>query len=107
MGYLILVVAIAIEVGATIALRVSDGFSRLGYGIGAIAGYGVSLWLLSQAMRSVPLSISYTLWAGVGTAGALVAAMVLFGERLAPIQWLGVGGVLIGVAFLNAPKVVS
>lgn len=107
MGYLILIAAIAIEVGATIALRLSDGFSRLGYGISAIVGYGISLWLLAQAMRSVPLSISYTLWAGVGTAGALLAAMILFGERLAPVQWVGVAAVLLGVALLNAPKVIS
>ena len=107
MGYLLLLVAIAIEVAATIGLRLSDGFSRIGYGIAAIAGYGVSLWLLAQSMRTVPLSISYTLWAGLGTAGALLAAWGIFGERLSPLQWGGVACVLLGVALLNAPRVLG
>jgi len=106
-GYLLLLIAIVIEVAATVGLRLSEGFARLGYGLAAIGGYALSLFLLAQAMKTVPLSISYPLWAGLGTAGALLVAWGLFGERLQLIQWAGVALVLLGVVLLNAPKVVT
>ena len=104
MGYVLLLVAIALEVAATVSLRLSDGFGRPVPAVLALLGYGASLGLLSVAMKTVPLSISYPMWAGIGTAGALAAAWALFGERLAPVQWLGAALVLAGVVALNLPK---
>jgi small multidrug resistance pump len=106
-GYVLLTVAIAAEVAATVALRMSGGFSRPVPAALALAGYGVALWLLALAMRSVPLSVSYPMWAGIGTAGALLAAWAVFGERLVALQWAGVTLVVLGVALLNAPRVVG
>ncbi len=105
MGYLLLTVAIAAEVGATVALRTSSGSSRPLPAVLALAGYGAALWLLALAMRTVPLSVGYPMWAGIGTAGALLAAWAVFGERLATPQWAGVAPVLLGVVLLDAPRV--
>lgn len=107
MGYLLLVLAIVAEVAATVALRLSSGLSRPLPAAAALVGFAVALWLLSLAMRSVPLSVSYPMWAGIGTAGALAAAWLLFGERLVAVQWVGVALVLGGVVLLNAPRAVE
>jgi len=107
MGYVLLVLAIVLEVGATVALRMSQGFSRAWPAVLALLGYGLSLGLLSLAMKTVPLSISYPMWAGIGTAGALAAAWLLFGERLVLVQWLGAALVLAGVVALNVPRATS
>ena len=104
MGYVLLLVAIALEVVASVALRLSEGFTRFGPVAVVVLGYCGSLALLSVAMTTVPLSISYPMWAGIGTAGALAAAWALFGERLAPVQWLGAALVLAGVVALNLPR---
>jgi small multidrug resistance pump len=104
MGYVLLVIAIALEVAATVALRMSEGFSRATPAVFALLGYAMSLGLLSLAMKTVPLSISYPMWAGIGTAGALAAAWFLFGERLALVQWLGAAFVLAGVIAMNVPR---
>jgi multidrug transporter EmrE-like cation transporter len=104
-GYLLLLLAIVAEVVATVSLRLSSGFSRPVPAVVSLVGFGLALWLLALAMRSVPLSISYPMWAGIGTAGALAAAWLLFGERLVALQWVGVLLVLGGVVLLNAPRV--
>lgn len=103
MGYPVLTVAMAAEVGATVALRMSNGLRRPL--LAAPARYGVALWLLAPAVRTVPLSVSYPMWAGVGTAGALLAAWAVSGERLIAAQWAGVALVLLGVVLLDAPQV--
>lgn len=107
MGYVLLLLAIVAEVIGTVSLRISDGFARPGPAALALGGFAVALWLLSLAMRTVPLSISYPVWAGVGTVGALAAVYALFGERLVVGQWIGVALVLLGVVLINAPQLLG
>lgn len=107
MGFVLLVFAIAAEVVASVSLRLSEGFSRWLPAAIALGGFGLSLVLLSLAMKTVPLSVSYPMWAGIGTVGTLAAAWFLFGERLVPVQWAGIGAVVLGVVLLNLPKMAT
>lgn len=107
MGYVLLLLAIVVEVAATVALRLSDGFARWLPAAASVLGFAGALALLAVAMRTVPMSVSYPMWAGVGTAGALFAAWAVFGERLVLVQWLGVILVLTGVVLLNVPRAVT
>jgi multidrug transporter EmrE-like cation transporter len=107
MGYVLLFVAIVAEVIAVVALRMSQGFSRVLPTVTSLAGFAVTLWLLALAIKTVPLSISYPTWAGVGTIGALTAAYLLFDERLRPVQLLGVAAVVVGVVLVHAPNILA
>jgi multidrug transporter EmrE-like cation transporter len=98
---LILVGSIVAEVGATLALRLSDGLTRPWPTLAALVGYVLALGGLAIASKSIPLSVSYTLWAGLGTAGALLAARVLFHERLSAGQWAGAALVVLGVVLMR------
>jgi small multidrug resistance pump len=66
-----LAVAIATEVVATTSLKLSDGFTRLGWSAVVVVGYGISFYALSVALRSIPLGIVYAVWSGVGTRRSL------------------------------------
>jgi quaternary ammonium compound-resistance protein SugE len=45
-----------------------------------IAAMLVSFWLLSIAMKTVPVGTAYAVWTGIGAAGVAVAGMLLFDE---------------------------
>src|SRR5688572_26802141 len=83
--------AILAEVTGTIALRFSEGFSRLGPSILVVLGYGVAFVALSQALvRGMPVGVAYGIWAAIGvTLVALIGAAFL-GESL---TWVQVGGI--------------
>jgi len=83
--------AILTEVTGTIALRFSEGFSRLGPSILVVLGYGAAFVALSQALvRGMPVGVAYGIWAACGvTLVALVGAAFL-GESL---TWVQVGGI--------------
>src|ERR671920_2649413 len=85
-GWLVLVVAIIIEVTATASLRHTDGFSVPGWTALVLAGYATSIWLLSVAIRQIPVSVAYAVWAGLGTAGIAVVGMVFLHESLNPVK---------------------
>ncbi|MHA6531312.1 DMT family transporter [Paenibacillus sp. BAC0078] len=45
-----------------------------------LLGFGGSLFLLSQAMNSLPMGTAYAVWTGIGASGGAVLGMVLYGE---------------------------
>ncbi|MBA3800157.1 MAG: SMR family transporter [Actinomycetota bacterium] len=103
MGYVFLAGAIASEVVATLSLRASEGFSRLGFAAVVVVGYVVAFVLLSLTLtRGVPLGVAYGIWAAVGVAAVAVLSIPLFGEGLSAIQVGGLVLVVLGVVALEA-----
>jgi small multidrug resistance pump len=98
---LILFLAILSEVVGTVALKASEGFARLGPNVLVVVGYGLSFYLLAQALRQIPLGVAYAIWSGLGTAGAVIAGLLLWRESLNFAGILGILLILIGVTVLN------
>src|SRR5690348_12246427 len=84
MSWIILFIAGLLEVCWAIALKYTDGFTRLFPSLitaGAIAG---SMYLLSKASQFIPIGTAYTVWVGIGAAGTAVLGMLLFHEPVTP-----------------------
>ncbi len=101
--WLLLAVAIAVEVTATLSLRASDGFSRLGWAIPVVLGYTLSFVLLAFVLkRGMPVGIAYGVWAGIGVAATAILGRFLFGD---PFTWAMAAGVVLiagGVLLLES-----
>lgn len=100
-GWVSLAGAIAVEIVATTLLDRSDGFTRPGPGIGALAGYAVAFYLLTRALRTVPLSVAYALWSALGTAVIAAVGVVFLGEALTVTKVLGLLAIVVGVVVLE------
>lgn len=92
---LMLLVAIATEVAATASLPRTRGFHDPGWSIAVIAGYALSIWLLSLVVRTLPVSVTYAVWSGVGTAVVAVIGVLWLGETM---SWLKAGFLVMIVA---------
>ncbi|MGH3098241.1 MAG: DMT family transporter [Streptosporangiales bacterium] len=102
MTYLLLAAAILCEVSGTVALRLSEGFSKLGPSVFAIAGYVAALGLLSIVLkRGLTIGVTYAIWSACGIALVAFIGALAFDERLSWIQIAGVGFVIAGVAALE------
>ena len=99
--YALLGFAIAAEVAGTTALKLSDGMSRLIPSLGVVVAYGISFWLLSMTLRSLPIGFTYAVWSGVGIAGIAVLGWVVFGEALNLKGVLGLGLIVAGIVVLQ------
>ena len=98
---LLLLAAIATEVAATASLPRTDGFRDPWWTTGVLAGYAVSFWLLALVVRTLPVSITYATWAGLGTAAIAVIGVVFLGERLDPVKVGAIALIVVGVVVLN------
>jgi small multidrug resistance pump len=97
-----LVGAIIAEVTGTIALRFSEGFSRLGPSVLVVLGYGVALFSLSQALvRGMPVGVAYGVWAAIGVTLVALIGAIFLGESLTAIQIGGIVLVIGGVLALE------
>ncbi|MEA2316678.1 MAG: small multidrug resistance pump [Solirubrobacteraceae bacterium] len=99
--WLMLVLAIVAEVAATIALRESDGFTRLWPSVIAIAGYGVAFYLVALVLRTIPVSVTYAIWSAVGTAIVAIVGMVALGEPAGALKVASLVLIVVGVIGLN------
>jgi small multidrug resistance pump len=99
--WLLLLTAIVVEVGSTAALPRTGGFRDPLWTTLVISGYALSIWLLALVVRHIPVSVSYAIWSGLGTAGIAVIGVLLLGERLDLVKALALGLIILGVVMLN------
>ncbi len=100
-AWMLLMGAIAVEVLATAALPQTQQFRDPGWTAAVIAGYAVSIWLLTVVIREIPVSVAYAVWSGLGTAGIAVVGVVFLDERLDLVKVAALLMIIGGVLVLN------
>ncbi|MCQ4209504.1 MULTISPECIES: DMT family transporter [Streptomyces] len=80
MAWVLIVIAGLLEVGWSIGMKFTDGFTRLWPSVFTGAGIVTSMVLLSYAAKSLPIGTAYGVWVGIGAAGAAVVGMLVLGE---------------------------
>ncbi|SDX26039.1 small multidrug resistance pump [Amycolatopsis xylanica] len=102
MGYLLLALAIAAEVSATVSLKLSEGFSKLGPSIIVVAGYAIAFLALAQVLKSgVPIGVAYAIWAAAGVALVAIIGVLFFRESMNATMVAGLALVIGGVVLLQ------
>lgn len=80
MPWFYLVVAGLFECGWAIGLKYTEGFTKPAPSLLTVTAMAISLWMLSVAMRSIPIGTAYAIWTGIGAVGVAIMGMVLFDE---------------------------
>ncbi|MBW0271879.1 multidrug transporter [Nocardia sp. MH4] len=102
MTLVLLALAIASEVTATVSLKLSEGFTKLVPSIVVVIGYATAFYFLSQALkRGMAIGVAYGIWSAVGVAAIALIGVLLLGERLTLVQVGGIGLVILGVLALE------
>ena len=101
MPWVLLGAAIATEVAGTLALRASDGLSRLVPSIIVAVGYLASFGLLAIVLKSLPVGIVYAIWAAVGVALVAIFGKIIFNDPVPPLAMFGMVLIVAGVALVS------
>lgn len=103
-GYVNLGISIISEVFATTMLKMSEGFTILFPSLGAIIGYGLSFYCLSLCLKTLPLSLAYAIWSGIGTALTTLIGVLVWRDLFNALTFSGIALIIGGVALLNLPN---
>jgi spermidine export protein MdtI len=96
-----LLLAVALEIGGTYLLKLSDGMARRGIGAGGIVLVMGAFAALAKAIEGMDLSVAYAVWGGAGLVITAVIGALVFGQRIRPVGWVGILLVVCGVAALK------
>ena len=99
--YICLFFAILLEVTGTMLLPASQNFTRLVPTATLLVCYLAAFYLLTFAIRSIPVPIVYATWSGLGIFTIAIASMTIFKQTLSWPVVLGLFFIVIGVVLVN------
>lgn len=101
MKYLYLAIAIIAEVIATTSLKASAEFTKLVPSVIVVIGYAISFYCLTLVLRSIPVGITYALWAGLGIILVAVVGAISYKEVPDLPAVVGMALIVAGVVMIN------
>lgn len=101
MHWLYLSLAILFEVGGTVSLKTSNGFSVLVPSVAVVVFYGISILFLALALKTMDVGTAYAVWAGLGTALVAIVGIFYFGESATILKLVFLGMIIAGVVGLH------
>lgn len=84
MSWLLLILAGLFEIGWAVGLKTTDGFTGPLPTTLTLASMAASVYLLSMAVREIPVGTAYAVWTGIGAIGTVAVAAWVYHE---PTDW--------------------
>ena len=99
--WIFLIGAIVTETFGTSMLKLSEQFTKPIPSIACVAGYMLSFYLLSLALRTLPVGIAYGIWGAVGI--VLITLIGVFAFKQVPDlpAIIGLALIIAGVLVIN------
>lgn len=101
MAWFYLFIAAIFEVSWAIAMKYSNGFTKLYPSILTIAGMLISFLFLALATKTLPIGTAYAVWTGIGTLGTVILGILLFDEPANLLRILFLLFIVVGIIGLK------
>jgi quaternary ammonium compound-resistance protein SugE len=101
MAWIYLFIAGIFEIGFALGLKYSEGFTRLWPTLIMAASGGLSFYLLSVSMKSLPVGTAYAVWTGIGAAGTVVLGIAFLEESGDLLRLVSISLIVVGIVGLR------
>ncbi|ALS33752.1 MULTISPECIES: multidrug efflux SMR transporter [Pseudoalteromonas] len=101
MSWVFLFLGVIAEAMSHVALKQTDGFTRLLPSIVVLLGHLAAFVFLGQAMKGMPVGIVHAMWAGLAIVTVTLLSTLVYKQHLDLSTWLGMALVAIGIAMIN------
>ena len=101
MAWLLLVLAILLEVAGTTSMKLSDGFTHLIPSILIYVLYAASFTVFPFALQSIELSTAYAVWSGLGTTVTAIIGFIYFQDTVNKTKIIALVAIVCGCVVLN------
>lgn len=101
MAWIYLIIAGFLEIGWAIGLKYTEGWTKLVPSLLTGAALIASFYFLSTAVKTLPIGTAYAVWTGIGTVGAAILGMFIFGESREISRILCILLIVAGIAGLK------
>ena len=101
MAWLLLFAAGLLEIVWAMALKQSEGFTKLIPMLIVWPTAGASFWLLGLAMRSLPAGTSYAVWTGIGAVGVASIEIMMGQAPVTALRLAAIAAIIAGIVGLR------
>ncbi|CUW04698.1 DMT family transporter [Leuconostoc gasicomitatum] len=99
MPWIYLLLAGFSEILWSTTMKLSHGFTKIGWASLTVIGLIASMFFLLQSVKYLPFSLAYPIWTGIGAVGSVVIGVILFHDQFPPITWFFI--ILLVVAIIG------
>lgn len=100
-NYLFLAAAILCETIATSFLKKTDQFTKIGPSILFVIAMASSFYLLTFALKGIPIGIAYAIWSAVGIVLISLVGYFAYQQKLDLPAIIGIAFIIVGVVIIN------
>ncbi|OMC34266.1 chaperone [Mycolicibacterium fortuitum] len=101
MSWVLLVFAGLLEIVWALAIKQSEGFTRLWPSVVCVVAAVASFVILALVVKHLPVGTAYAVWAGIGAVGVTIAGVVLFSDALTPLRMTFIALIVVGLVGLR------
>jgi quaternary ammonium compound-resistance protein SugE len=101
MAWILLFTAGFAEIVFALSLKYNEGFTKLWPSVVTCVAGLCSFYLLTLAIKTLPLGTAYAVWTGMGAVGIAILGIFLFKESADVYRILSIMFVIVGIAGLK------
>ncbi|MBB4823542.1 small multidrug resistance pump [Sporosarcina luteola] len=102
MAWVYLSMAILFEIIGTLSMKLSEGFTKGVPSVLMVVFYILAFASLNFSLKTLPVSVAYAIWSGIGTAAIAVLGYYFFRETLTVTKVIAIGLIIAGVVLLHS-----
>jgi quaternary ammonium compound-resistance protein SugE len=105
MAWLVLIAAGIVEIAMAMALKYAAGWTRFWPSVLGLLLALASIFLLTYAVKNLPVTTAYAVWTGIGAVGVSLVGVFVFDESTHPLRLACLAmvfGGMIGLHLLEA-----
>ena len=101
MPWFILFIAGLFEVAWAVGIKYTEGWTRLWPVVFTVLAMIASFYLLSMALKNIPMGTAYAVWTGIGTIGTVIYGIIYFKEPTDILRILCILLIICGIVGLR------
>ena len=101
LAWILLIIAGLLEITWLLAMKYSQGFTKLWPTVFVFVVGTLSFYLLSLCLKVIPVGTAYVVWTGIGAVGGAALGMIVFGEPATAWRLTSIALVVAGIVGLK------
>jgi quaternary ammonium compound-resistance protein SugE len=101
MAWLSLIIAGFLEVTWLVAMKYSQGFTKLWPTVFVFAIGALSFYFVSFSLKTIPVGTAYVVWTGIGAVGGALVGMFWFNEPRDAFRLVSMALIIAGILGLK------
>ncbi|MEV0533388.1 multidrug efflux SMR transporter [Kitasatospora sp. NPDC050463] len=101
MAWVFLAIAVVFEIAFALGTNATRGFTRLWPSVFTLVAAAAGVFTLSQALKTLDVSVGYTIWTGLGSIGTVVFGALIYKERITLPKLLSFASIIAGAITLK------